>query len=228
MTNLEKYKKDGFFIVKRVFTLAEINHFRKITEDYFSKGSGFSNSDGVTQPEFISIPELIHFNKILETPKLITELTNILGDYRFCKHSDLAMNRKVGWHKDGLNGKYKEFEKHGPWEKIEAPYKIAKVLIYLQDHTNESEWEHALSVKIGSHLVDNLVQGKDFNLRPSLGDIIIFDQRLTHQAKYNIKGKSNRILITLGFGQNDNTFTDEFEKGTLARQNEQNSLKKQI
>ena len=33
-----------------------------------------------------------------------------------------------------------------------------------------------------------------------------------------------RILVSFGFGKN-NIFTDNFEKGTVARQNEQNSLK---
>jgi hypothetical protein len=55
-----------------------------------------------------------------------------------------------------------------------------------------------------------------------LGDVIIFDQRITHRGME--KQVSNpRILVSFGFGKN-NIFTDNFEKGTIIRQNKQNKI----
>ena len=223
-----EFKKDGFVIVDSVFSKEETAKLREITESFFSvSGNGFGNCDGVTQPGFI---DFAHFsemkNMIFSNPKILSTLKVVLGDeYRFCKHSDIAMNRQVGWHKDGLNGKYKIFEKTDPW-KNNSDYRIVKTLIYLQDHADPS-WQHALEVKKGSHLVNNLNDGESVFLRPALGSVIVFDQRLTHQARYKKINPNNRILITLGFGAN-NYYTDEFEQGTKARQDEQNMYRRQI
>ena len=51
-----------------------------------------------------------------------------------------------------------------------------------------------------------------------------FDQRITHRGM-NRQVKDSRILVSFGFGKN-NLFTDNFEKGTVQRQNAQNKFNK--
>ena len=91
-------------------------------------------------------------------------------------------------------------------------------MIYLEDHSND---DNALKVVPKSHLEREIIRDKFIQLKPKLGDIIIFDQRITHKGAENAYG-DYRILISFGFGKN-NIFTDEFEEGTKKRQDKQNS-----
>ena len=160
--------------------------------------------------------------KLLLSEEKHIELLNKLNDYRFCSHNDIGINRIVGWHKDKLNGNVEKYQVHYIWEDFEDnKFKIIKVLIYLQDHTNNND---ALKVIPGSHLTPEYNQNNInyVQLKPSLGDIIIFDQRITHRGMMN-QTIYPRILVSFGFGAN-NIFTDEFEKGTKVRQDYQNNM----
>lgn len=138
----------------------------------------------------------------------------------FCRHNDIGINRVVGFHKDKLNNEYEEFETINIWNTHEGQkHEIVKVLIYLEDHSNDNS---ALKVIPGSHLKSNIEINNVKQLKPELGDVIIFDQRITHRGMEK-KIKSTRILVSFGFGKN-NIFTDNFEKGTIVRQNKQNNI----
>ena len=96
-------------------------------------------------------------------------------------------------------------------------------MIYLEDHSND---DNAIKVVAKSHMEREIITDKFIQLKPKLGDVVIFDQRITHRgAEKPYDG--HRILISFGFGKN-NIFTDNLEKGTIQRQNDQNKYKKQI
>ena len=59
------------------------------------------------------------------------------------------------------------------------------------------------------------------HLKSNIGDVIIFDQRITHRGQEHQNNLNDRILISIGFGKN-NIFTKEFEEGTIRRQYDQN------
>jgi ectoine hydroxylase-related dioxygenase (phytanoyl-CoA dioxygenase family) len=157
---------------------------------------------------------------IKEYATIHKNLKNVLGtdDYRFCSHNDIGINRLTDWHKDRLNNKYREYETISPFETHEGKkHNIVKVCVYLQDHSKNMD---ALKVIPRSHTREDMFAFKTFiQLQPRLGDVIIFDQRLTHCGMQRHKDET-RVLVTFGFGEN-NIFTDNFEKGTIARQTDQ-------
>ena len=70
---------------------------------------------------------------------------------------------------------------------------------------------------------------KTRRLHPRKGQVIIFEQRSTHRGGFGgvrqptdaeDLRKADRILVSLGFGL-ENNYTDEFEEGTKARQRDQ-------
>lgn len=164
-------------------------------------------------------------------------LEEILGhDYLFFGHNDIAINAKIGWHTDRLNGVYRNFEaesRQDPWSLLEdgSRYNIVKVVTYLEDHA-EGKDLNALTVVPGSHLLstclswgDDVLEAAALTLHPRKGDMVIFDQRLSHRgAKHGTwPGRYKyRFLVTLGFGAN-NQFTADFANGTRHRQNEWNN-----
>ena len=222
MNNLDCYRKNGFMVLENVFEEKEINLFKKEIKNYVKNKKTIKNAGGITIPDFIKNKEFSLLSEVRNNIKINNKLKEIFGEnYRFCGHNDIGINRIVGWHKDKLNNKYAKYETVNIWEEKDGEkHEIVKVLLYLQDHSNNND---GLKIVPKSHLVNNLNSGSFVQLKPKLGDVVIFDQRITHRGMAK-QVSMERILVSFGFGKN-NIFTDNFEKGTVARQNEQNSLK---
>ncbi len=211
--------KNGFFIVKNVFSESEIDNFKNVIMNYVKKNKTMANAQGVAIPDFIKISELKDVSDIKDNKKINDILSEIFdNDYRFCSHNDIGINRLVDWHKDKLNGKYSKYQTHDIWSEVDGKkHEIVKVLLYLQDHSNNND---GLKIIPGSHLSRKIEKKNVHQLNPGLGDVIIFDQRITHRGMSK-QVPNTRILVSFGFGKN-NIFTDNFEKGTILRQNTQN------
>ena len=220
METIEFYKKNGFLIVENVFSEIEIEIFKEEVEKFIKTNKTISNAGGITIPDFIIKEGFEELKKIKDNKIINEKLEEIFGsdDYRFCSHNDIGINRIVGWHKDKLNGEYSKFETVNIWSEINGEkHEIVKVLIYLQSHEKNND---GLRLVPRSHLNTNIDTKGEILLHPKLGDVIIFDQRITHRGMEK-QVPEKRILVSFGFGKN-NIFTDNFEKGTIARQNFQN------
>lgn len=216
-----KIKNEGYIILKKVFTKEEINTYKNEVLDYIKTHKVIKNAGGITIPDFIKNKELQLTAKMKDNIKIHTFLSEIFNnDYRFCGHNDIGINRIVGWHKDKLNGEYSKYERQDIWNEYNGEkHEIVKVLIYLQDHSINND---GLKLVPGSHLEKKIITKDYIQLKPEIGDVIIFDQRITHRGMEK-QVKQPRILVAFGFGKN-NIFTDNFEKGTICRQNDQNNI----
>jgi len=217
----EELNKKGFIIIKSVFSVDQIEKMRQVSLDYFSNGGGFSNAGGFAKPDWVKVAELSSLLKEFDLNKMEKLISKYVGeDVCFIGHNDLHLNRSVGWHKDGLNGEARKYQITSPWEVVEGEtMKIYKVNLYLQDHNSN---EDGLTVRTGSHRFPKMERGAVEQIKPSVGDVILFDQRITHKAKWS--GGYDRLLVCIGFGVK-NIFFDEFKKGTEFRQNKQNGVK---
>jgi hypothetical protein len=217
--DLTFFKENGYLILPNVFNLEEINIFKNEVNNYTNNNTTIEKSCGITIPDFIKNKEFINTKKIITNEKINNKLIEIFNgtDYRFCSHNDIGINRVVGWHKDKLNGIYKSFEKIDIWSIHDnQKHEIVKVLIYLQKG-------HGLRIVPKSHNTSIMNFNNSIKIKHNIGDVIIFDQRITHRGMEK-QTHEKRILISFGFGKN-NIFTDNFEKGTIQRQNDQNNIK---
>ena len=224
MSLKEIYDKQGYIILKDIFSEEEINKAKEIILEYKKNNKLLSNSSGYTIANFIDIKDLEYISTLKDNSRIHETLKVIFnGDnYRFCSHNDIGINRIVGWHKDKLNGIYEKFQKNDIWKEYNnEKHEIVKVLIYLENHDNTND---GLKLVPGSHLVRFIDSSKNIKIKSNIGDVIIFDQRITHRGNEK-QVKDSRILVSFGFGKN-NIFTDNFEKGTIARQNNQNNQNK--
>ena len=216
----KKIREDGYVILNSIFTEDELMHCRSEILNYIETHKVMKNASGISIPDFVSFDELKATASLKENKKLVLKLGDYFeGDnYRFCKHNDIGINRIVGWHKDKLNGEVSKYETVNIWDEYNGDkHEILKVLIYLEDHTRDND---GLKVVPGSHLTPKINPEGYIQLNPKIGDVIIFDQRITHRGMEK-QVKYPRILVSFGFGKN-NIFTDNFEKGTIIRQNRQN------
>lgn len=216
----ERIHEEGYIILDNVFTKEQLALYRDSIVEYTETHEKLMNSGGITIPDFIRHESLSDVASMKDNEKIHRALQDIFGcdDYRFCAHNDIGINRVVGWHKDKLNGNYSKYETIPIWsEKNGEKHEILKVLTYLEDHSDNDD---GLKLVPGSHLHSNIDTTGWIQLHPKMGDVIIFDQRITHRGMIK-QVCSTRILVSFGFGKN-NIFTDNFEEGTIARQNAQN------
>lgn len=217
-THKDEIATEGFTVVKGVYTSDEIRNARNAIEKWTQVHKGLSTAGGVSIPDFIKMPALKPVTELKDNSLLKSTLGDILNDdFRFCSHNDIGIARAVGWHKDKLNGQYAKYQKTNIWKPLPNGdrHEILKALIYLQDQEDK---ETSLFVVPGSHTRTSMDTKKAKQVSVKSGDVVIFDQRITHRGAH--KSKPGRILVSFGFGKN-NVFTDEFEAGTVARQGHQ-------
>lgn len=218
----KKIREDGYVILNSIFTEDELIHCRSEILNYIETHKVMENASGISIPDFVSFDELKATASLKENKKLVSKLGDYFeGDnYRFCKHNDIGINRIVGWHKDKLNGEVSKYETVNIWDENNGDkHEILKVLIYLEDHTRDND---GLKLVPKSHLKQEINSHGYIQLKPKLGDVVIFDQRITHRGMER-QVRYPRILVSFGFGKN-NIFTDNFEKGTIIRQNTQKKI----
>lgn len=221
-TNIDKFNELGYLVVENVFSKEEISMFNEEVKTFVKENPTMSNASGISIPDFISHQNYFEKTKLMkDNEKLHSVLNNVFAgnDFRFCSHSDIGINRIVGWHKDKLNGQYAKYELLDIWdEKDGEKHEIVKVLTYLEDHSNNND---GLKLVQGSHTTKEINSEGWIQLNPKVGDVIIFDQRITHRGmERQVPG--SRVLVSFGFGKN-NVFTNNFEKGTQMRQKHQNN-----
>jgi len=175
---------------------------------------------GYSVPGFLDIPEFASTHWLPKDPRVHKVLQAVFNgtDYRFASHNDIGCDFVGVWHKDVLRGDVAQFQECDIWSPDVAGerHDIYKVLFYLQDHDHD---EQAIKVIPGSHLLRWTPWDTGYvAAHPRMGDAMIIDQRISHagNAYYNALG-SGRLFIQVGFGRK-NRFTDEFERGTIARQ----------
>lgn len=212
-------EKEGYVVLKNVFSEEEISHCVHDIHQFKKEHTLMQNAGGHTIPNFIRFPELEYVANLRNSERLQNALCDIFDgdDYRFCEHNDIGINRIVGWHKDKLNGNYAKYENVPIWSTHDGEkHEIVKVLIYLEDHSHDND---GLKVVPRSHIKPIVNPSGFVQLKPSLGDVVIFDQRITHRGMTK-QVKGSRILVAFGYGKN-NVFTDNFERGTIRRQTDQ-------
>ena len=222
MSLREKICDNGYIIIKKLFTDEQLKNCQEEIIEFINKKKTLKNSGGITIPDFIKSCELKQTTLLKDNDELHKILKVIFnGDnYRFCSHNDIGINRVVGWHKDKLNGEVSKYETIDIWDEYDGEkHEIFKILIYLESHDNNND---GLKLVPKSHLTSEINSKGYIQLNPEIGDVIIFDQRITHRGMER-QVRYPRILVSFGFGKN-NIFTDNFEKGTIIRQNKQNNM----
>jgi len=213
----------GYVHVRRLLNRTDAEGLRRLAQGYCygEKRKALPLSwGGYTVPGFLELPEFIGARWLLEDSRLHQVLGAMFNgaEYRFASHNDIGCDFVGVWHKDILRGPVKKYQTHDLWTPDEQGdrHEIYKVLFYLQDHDDDSR-----SVKVvpGSHATRDISLERGYaTLHPRLGDAVVIDQRISHAGNsfYDPFG-SGRMFMQIGFGK-ANVFTDEFERGTVERQ----------
>jgi len=239
MERKQHLKRDGFVILRSIYTSEEIKNLRFMLSNHF-KDKGELIQEGKAQPNaLLHVPEL---KKYIFNDKIIAALKEMLNEKKlmFTFHSDIHKSLKSGWHKD--DGTSRGLGYFGEHTYGYDDCQVIKLGVYLQNHHNN---RGGLWVKIGSHRNKELSFGKDEYIPTKSGDVVAFDVRLNHTGqieptaypflnkiirKFGINPKKAKRISDKFFGERyalfftygkNNHFTVSFSKGNMERQIDQ-------
>ena len=202
-------------------------------------GLGGAAEVGLSFPDLLAPHRDSALRPLLEVPLASAAVKGALAyafngsKFAFNGMCDLQFNRSITWHRDLLHPPYMALQKHDVWQPAHKHdiYALYRLVIYLESHEHD---DSALSVLPGSHLYRGCKSktcGKDHRgyvehpkqmeangwaakpvvLRPAMGDVVIFDQRLIHRGQAQQEPmQSPRITIQISFGRTGSVFTEEY------------------
>ena len=196
----ESLAQDGFAVVRGVFPRDEIERARSIVRACLLR-SGSRLGLGKTQPNAsVALPELAG---VFAHERIVTLVKSVLGEGNtvFTGHCDVHMNMLSGWHKDSG-------EAFGGYFRgdcfVAADCRVYKIGIYLQDSDRRS----ALRVRPGSHRHADVHAGSVLQIDTRVGDIVIFDVRLSHAGQLPDVVEKAIKAANVAFTRNDRTRED--------------------
>jgi hypothetical protein len=197
MSNLiidkEKFDKNGYVLIPKVFTESEIEQFRKLAYEQYeidkNKKLDFQLPNLSTKAKYnkgdLLSKEKLHpillDDRILEIAKTILDNDDLIyfGDSSYQIGTGLR-----GFHRDNID----RTDLNGPdWK---GDYTLIRVGIYLQDHKNYSG---GLKIKEGSHKNSN---GKAVFVGNEIGDVAVWSLKTLHS------GNAVRLKIFPNFSIN--------------------------
>jgi predicted 2-oxoglutarate/Fe(II)-dependent dioxygenase YbiX len=175
----ERFKKDGYLIIKNVFTPAEILKIRaEVYKQYeIDKAKGLSYQlpqfrikAKLTNGDLLS-KELL--NHVLLDERILKIVQTILGQNNLVYFGDSSYQIGTGsngFHRDNIDRSNLD----GPdWK---GEYTLVRVGLYLQDHKNYSG---GLKVRKGSH---KSTSGEAVFVDSELGDLVLWDLKTLHSG----------------------------------------------
>jgi len=156
--------KDGFTIVRNVFTKQEIDTLREAAYESRDLGPG----------DLLSKPAMRH---VLLDGRLVEITRQVLNRDDIVYYGDSAYTitpGRPGYHKDNAD----RTDRNAPdWKK--DPYTQIRLGVYLQDHYRHSG---GLNVRLGSHNKVSNQLGETVYMRTRVGDVGVWSLRTSHSG----------------------------------------------
>ncbi len=171
----QEFKNNGVVVFRSVLRKDEIMELRKALLERFNMEWREEQCGKHIPNAACHCPEL---SWLYSHPKIISSVKSVLGSDNlvFMGSSDLHLNKLGGWHRDlgAEHGHYVQEERV-----TNSAFNICKVGVYLQD---ESKNSNGFKVQLGSHLLSYLSHESPTDIRTAVGDICLFDLRVSHAA----------------------------------------------
>ncbi len=187
--DVERFWRDGYLLIKRVFPLEEIEAARASIEEILRTEGGRRAVDAVVgERDLLSYPQL---QRWVYDERVLAVVRRVLGSDEPIYFGDSSFQTgrgDRGWHKD--NRVVDRFDHSGlDWN---GRYPLLRVGIYLQDHARHSG---GLGIRVGSHRPfwaaqkplpspwrrrASKLHGRPIFVDSEPGDLVIWNLRTTH------------------------------------------------
>src|SRR5262249_40123661 len=208
----DRFAGDGFTIVRGLLDPSEVAFYVARLRDLSGKAERWTEPDGVNRHS--------EFWPLIFNVRLLAAVRAIFGpSARYLPHTDLHVGfSSFSWHRDSVT---RRFGDGADWDETAAPYRIARVGIYLQGYDAS---QFRLGLVTGSHRTGGFdakqrrrierrtsapanvlsgLSGLDFLgshaewVAPDRGDCVIFDPRILHTGS-RFHGQKYSIFLAYG------------------------------
>lgn len=217
---IEKYHKDGFLHVKRIFTEKECYNLKKILRQEINKGkeiykkfkrknkkeTTYDKNKLVDVPRKINTgflqdiahrnPKIMQLAKNIKMTKLVSQIfgKNVIA-YRLYRSLSIFKTKDIlsrtPWHQDMPYWKGSS-NKLSIWISLDKVTKKSGSVCYIPG-SHKHTYQH---VKTDSYLVArNVDESKRVAIETEIGDVLIHHSMILHGSEENIMGKSRYALI---------------------------------
>lgn len=173
------YQRDGFVLVPRVFSAAEVRALRDATHEFTERsrrlGRVLKSTGGECVPvgDILGAPGLGHLvfdDRLLAIARPLVDSQELVY---FGDSSVMVGGTNRGFHKDNT---CRDDATHPDWQ---TPYSLVRFGIYLEDH---DRWSGGLKVRRGSHLHVDDTSGPIEDVPSRAGDVVAWNLRTTHSG----------------------------------------------
>ena len=184
LKNFPKYRLElldkGYTVGRGIIPKETIASIRRLGAIHSQLG-GIHKHNGVRQPHaFRKAPFIAQIFKANSLVQLIAECLDS-DEWFLTNHADLHTNALSGWHKDdGMSYGGGGYFKRAAYDLVNP--KVFKIAIYFQDHV---DFNDGLTIIPGSHRTSAIRSGNELHLNTQVGDVIVFDVRLSHTGQLN-------------------------------------------
>jgi hypothetical protein len=169
----------GYLVLAGLIDPDLLNNLRQTLLEVFRKHPAVPFRGGLAIPNAaVEIPETA---RVIAAPEILRACKEIFGHERFSftSHCDLHEGPLSVWHKDdGTSGGRVGYFEESPYGNDDC--RVYKVAVYLQEHCRDRS---GLSVIPGSHRWSGIDKGRRLYLPTRLGDVVLFDVRLSHAGQ---------------------------------------------
>jgi hypothetical protein len=181
--NLAQLNRDGYVIVRGVFSPQEVQHFRELLGRVRDRANGHSDFDAdprypnlmMLRGDILSHPELQIVDYVVLDPRVISIVKSLLGP-EIVYHGDSCAQvgeGPRGFHKDNAD---RDDPAGIDWQ---GEYGLIRLGIYLQDHERSSG---GLKVRVRSHQYVSHHRGVARNLDTRAGDLVAWYLTTSHSG----------------------------------------------
>jgi hypothetical protein len=195
---VEDFRRDGFVIVRNVFSTEEISRLRSVVgglRDKAVAGEDFDRSNIASRlvllrGDLLSMDDLKTMDYVAFDERVVNTARQLLGRPEVVVyHGDSSAQTgegERGFHKDNCD----RTNPTGPdWS---GEYGVIRMALYLQDHTVSSG---GLKTRRRSHRYFSRHRGRAVNLGTSAGDLVFWYLTTSHSGNFvRIRGVPNVVL----------------------------------
>ncbi|WP_275389165.1 phytanoyl-CoA dioxygenase family protein [Xenorhabdus bovienii] len=187
MNIIKQMSEQGYVVISEVINKKEID----IIREYYKKISEINNLSTLLPTDVLKSPDV--FNTILKD-KVVTAIREIFSrDFSLFPNFTIRESVYIPWHNDAY---FLPDEVINP----EVPLQFMQCAIYLQD--NDPEQGGGITLIPFSHRLDqptvksmlNTPQAYEKVIMSKAGDLILWDNRITHRSTYPDKAPDNTKL----------------------------------
>lgn len=221
--DISYFKRNGYILVKEVFSQSDIFQLRKVFDDAQQTGKWNASpyhTDTIMTDIYNFYPEIID---TIFSEKHIQVAKDLLGtDCILIPECAVHRNRYFDWHRDDINELGKDFSSN-------KDLAVIQTCIYFQDNTYETGG--GMTVCPGSHMKKDSQNDFAFKVKKMLnafsaenvmtktGDLLVFDYSLIHRGtpcKTKDNSKETKYAIFNKFSKNNSSAQEIAEKLRIA------------